>query len=91
MARRHVVVATSLLVVDIPSDPVVFIETKTRDVYKMVDGQEVREVVPYEVKRVVSLATVQAALGREVPATLNAAFGGNGNLPSVWNGKAPTA
>ncbi len=28
---------------------------------------------------------------REVPATLKADLGGNGNLPSVWNGKAPTA
>ena len=28
---------------------------------------------------------------REVPTSLNADLGGNGNLPSVWNGKAPTA
>ena len=42
---------------------VVFIETKTRDNYKTVNGEEVRESVPYVQKRVISLATVQAALG----------------------------
>jgi preprotein translocase subunit SecD len=42
---------------------VVFIETKTRDSYTMVNGEEVRKTVPYVEKRVVSLATVQAALG----------------------------
>jgi preprotein translocase subunit SecD len=43
----------------------VFIETKTRDSYEMVDGVEVRLSEPYVVKRVVSLATVQAALPRQ--------------------------
>ena len=43
----------------------VFIETKTRDSYEMVDGVEVRKSEPYVVKRVVSLATVQAALPRQ--------------------------
>jgi len=42
---------------------VVFIETKTRDSYEMVDGVEVKVQKPYVVKRVISLATVQAALG----------------------------
>ena len=42
---------------------VIFIETKTRDRYEMVDGQEVRVSVPYVVKRVISLATIRAALG----------------------------
>jgi preprotein translocase subunit SecD len=42
---------------------VVFIETKTRDSYEMVNGEEVRKTTPYVEKRVVSLATVQAALG----------------------------
>jgi preprotein translocase subunit SecD len=42
---------------------VVFIETKTRDSYEMVNGEEVRKTIPYVEKRVVSLATVQAALG----------------------------
>ncbi len=42
---------------------VIFIETKTRDRYEMVDGEEVRVSVPYIEKRVVSLATVRAALG----------------------------
>lgn len=42
---------------------VVFIETKTRDSYQMVNGEEVRKTIPYVEKRVVSLATVQAALG----------------------------
>jgi preprotein translocase subunit SecD len=42
---------------------VVFIETKTRDSYSMVNGEEVRKTVPYIEKRVISLATVQAALG----------------------------
>ena len=42
---------------------VIFIETKTRDRYEMVDGQEVKISVPYIEKRVISLATVQAALG----------------------------
>ena len=41
---------------------VVFIETKTRDEYKMVNGIEVKEQIPYVVKRVISLATVQSAL-----------------------------
>jgi preprotein translocase subunit SecD len=43
----------------------VFIETKTRDSYEMVAGVEVRLSEPYVVKRVVSLATVQAALPRQ--------------------------
>ena len=42
---------------------VIFIETKTRDRYEMVDGEEVLTSVPYIVKRVISLATVRAALG----------------------------
>jgi preprotein translocase subunit SecD len=42
---------------------VIFIETKTRDRYEMVDGEEVKISVPYVEKRVISLATVQAALG----------------------------
>ncbi len=42
---------------------VVFIETKTRDTYKIVDGVEVKESKPYVERRVISLATVQAALG----------------------------
>lgn len=42
---------------------VVFIETKTRDSYQMVDGVEVKTSKPYTEKRVISLATVQAALG----------------------------
>jgi preprotein translocase subunit SecD len=42
---------------------VVFIETKTRDSYEQVNGEEVRKSVPYIEKRVISLATVQAALG----------------------------
>lgn len=42
---------------------VVFIETKTRDTYKMVDGVEVKESKPVVTRRVISLATVQAALG----------------------------
>jgi preprotein translocase subunit SecD len=42
---------------------VIFIETKTRDRYEMVDGEEVRTSVPYIEKRVVSLATIQSALG----------------------------
>jgi preprotein translocase subunit SecD len=41
---------------------VIFIETKTRDDYKMVDGEEVLTTTPYIVKRVISLATIQAAL-----------------------------
>lgn len=42
---------------------VIFIETKTRDKYELVDGVEMRTQVPYIEKKVVSLATVQAALG----------------------------
>lgn len=42
---------------------VVFIETKTRDSYKMVDGVEIKETKPVVSRRVISLATVQAALG----------------------------
>tara|TARA_B100001964_G_scaffold86735_1_gene97662 strand:- start:7837 stop:9693 length:1857 start_codon:yes stop_codon:yes gene_type:complete len=42
---------------------VIFIETKTRDRYEMVDGEEVLTSVPYIEKRIISLATVQAALG----------------------------
>jgi preprotein translocase subunit SecD len=42
---------------------VIFIETKTRDRYQMVDGEEVKVSIPYVEKRVISLATVQAALG----------------------------
>jgi preprotein translocase subunit SecD len=42
---------------------VIFIETKTRDRYEMVDGEEVRISVPYIEKRVISLATIQGALG----------------------------
>jgi len=42
---------------------VIFIETKTRDTYEMVNGEEVKSSVPYIERRVISLATVQAALG----------------------------
>jgi preprotein translocase subunit SecD len=42
---------------------VVFIETKTRDRYEMRDGEEVKVSEPYVEQRVISLATVQAALG----------------------------
>ncbi|MFL2528139.1 MAG: protein translocase subunit SecD [Candidatus Azotimanducaceae bacterium] len=42
---------------------VIFIETKTRDKYEIVDGIEVRKQIPYIQKKVISLATVQAALG----------------------------
>lgn len=44
---------------------VLFIETKTRTVYETVDGEEVRKSIPYEQKRVISLATVQSALGKK--------------------------
>ncbi|MDK1022635.1 MAG: protein translocase subunit SecD [Gammaproteobacteria bacterium] len=44
---------------------VLFIETKTRTVYETVDGEEVRKRIPYEQKRVISLATVQSALGKK--------------------------
>jgi len=42
---------------------VLFIETKTKDKYTIVNGEEVKETVPYVVRRVISLATVQSALG----------------------------
>ena len=42
---------------------VIFIETKTRDRYEMVAGQEVKISEPYVEKKIISLATVQAALG----------------------------
>lgn len=42
---------------------VIFIETKTRDRKVMEDGVEVLKAEPYVTKRVISLATVQAALG----------------------------
>ena len=42
---------------------VIFIETKTRDRYEMVDGEEVLVSVPYVEKSVISLATIQGALG----------------------------
>ncbi|MDP5054888.1 MAG: protein translocase subunit SecD, partial [Congregibacter sp.] len=42
---------------------VVFIETKTRDTYKIVNGEEIKESKPVVTRRVISLATVQAALG----------------------------
>ncbi|MEX2489764.1 MAG: protein translocase subunit SecD [Pseudomonadales bacterium] len=42
---------------------VIFIETKTRARYETVDGEQVRKSVPYVEKSVISLATVQAALG----------------------------
>ena len=42
---------------------VVFIETKTRDRYEMQNGEEVKISEPYVEERVISLATVQAALG----------------------------
>ena len=42
---------------------VIFIETRTRDRYEVVDGEEVLVSVPYETRRVISLATIQAALG----------------------------
>ena len=43
---------------------VLFIETKTRDVKQMVDGVETLAEESYEVKRLISLATVQSALPR---------------------------
>jgi preprotein translocase subunit SecD len=42
---------------------VVFIETKTRDRYEVQGGREVKITEPYVEERVISLATVQAALG----------------------------
>ena len=42
---------------------VIFIETKTRDNYEVVDGKEVLTQTPFVQKKVISLATVQAALG----------------------------
>ena len=42
---------------------VVFVETKTRDRYVLKDGVETLETDSFETKRVISLATVQAALG----------------------------
>lgn len=42
---------------------VVFVETKTRDRYEVKDGEEVLVTTSYVEKRVISLATVQAALG----------------------------
>ena len=42
---------------------VIFTETKTRDKYDIVDGEEVLTQIPYVQKKVISLATVQAALG----------------------------
>lgn len=42
---------------------VVFIETKTRNAVKMVDGKKTLVPQPYTTKRVISLATVQSALG----------------------------
>lgn len=42
---------------------VVFIETKTRNSIKMVDGEKTLVAEPYVTKRVISLATVQSALG----------------------------
>ncbi|MCH2568240.1 MAG: protein translocase subunit SecD, partial [Pseudomonadales bacterium] len=43
---------------------VLFIETKTRDVKQIVDGVETLAEESYEVKRLISLATVQSALPR---------------------------
>ncbi len=42
---------------------VIFIETKTRDVLKEVDGERKLVPEPYVERRLISLATVQAALG----------------------------
>ncbi len=42
---------------------VIFIETKTRDVLRTVDGERQLVPEPYTERRVISLATVQAALG----------------------------
>lgn len=42
---------------------VIFIETKTRDVLRTVDGERKLVPEPYVERRVISLATVQAALG----------------------------
>jgi preprotein translocase subunit SecD len=42
---------------------VLFIETRNRPSYEMVDGVEVRTSVPIEERKVISLATVQSALG----------------------------
>lgn len=42
---------------------VVFIETKTRDRKVIEDGVEILKPEPYVVKRIISLATVQSALG----------------------------
>ncbi len=42
---------------------VLFIETRNKTVYRNVDGKEIQQNIPVEEKRVVSLATVQSALG----------------------------
>jgi preprotein translocase subunit SecD len=42
---------------------VIFIETKTKDVLKTIDGERQLVPEPYVERRVISLATVQAALG----------------------------
>ena len=42
---------------------VIFTETKSRDKYEIVDGEELLTQIPYVQKKVISLATVQAALG----------------------------
>ena len=42
---------------------VLFIETRNRPSYEMIDGEEVRTSVPVEERKVISLATVQSALG----------------------------
>jgi preprotein translocase subunit SecD len=42
---------------------VLFIETRKRTTYETVDGEEVKTTIPFDEKRVISLATVQSALG----------------------------
>jgi len=41
---------------------VLFLESKTRQIIKIVDGKEVSELVTTEIKRVINVATIQAAL-----------------------------
>ena len=42
---------------------ILFKETRTRTRYEMVDGVEIARQIPYEVERLISVATIQSALG----------------------------
>jgi preprotein translocase subunit SecD len=42
---------------------ILFKETRTRTRYVMEDGEEVAKQIPYEVERLISVATIQSALG----------------------------